>query len=1464
MSFPISISFQVSAPPTGAFESLARSAQSLDKAMLGTAANFDKFGSSVSQMESPLSGVSGSMSQLEGSMGSLEGSLSGAAGSMGEFAGSTDQLNGSISETGGFVTEATGAMGEFGGSATEAGGAATEFGTAATEAGTGATELGTASTDAGTGVTELGTATGETNTALGETNTVLGETVPAMAETATGATDLGTAASELVPPLQDTNSALGDSIPIFEGAGTAAEESAGSTDTFTGALGNLDAGIDPVNGGLTETNTLMGDVGGAAETTSGSTDTLHGSMTTLGTGIGAVTGSALTLYSAFTNIRDAQAAVEKAQIKVIDANRKAESAFIKLGSAINKITSDTENNITGTDRLAAAYAKLAQLWNAGIRSGPEFAAALNELKAAQDGLASSTAKGNEMIAKLGPNISTVESTSRKAASSALGLQRANEGVAESYLGFAGSIVSGVSGLTQIITQAGQVASKFGPLKGIFTAAGTALSSSLVPALGAIAAPAAAAVAAVAAFIGAVTAIRVNMKVFDDLGQKVGEVFPSMKGFLDEARQAFINLSDGINTGISMLLGAFDGLTGGTLNLQKQWDGFTGTLAKGTGEMGLAARAANLWTLAMDKSGNVIRVGAGKWKEADGVLMRLNGSVLAAAGTWDQLADGTAVYMKQAEKVPPVQKATTATTEQMSAATKKASDELAGIGTKVEEANAKFAFYGESAKLAELMTNSFALGVANAKVELIDQTAKLAEGAGALQEHGNQMASGALQALAYKQGILEAGEALVEKVQALHQAEGAYDATNVLIKEGTILAVEFAAGMQETKSAIQEQTLELQNLAGQLAAYSDEMTAANAVANAFTEGMLKQRKAAIDAALGYAEAVGKLTELQQQIKSGTTAVIGFNTGLVEGRTKALQFALGLAESVGEAAAFESTLRKLAVAAGVDLQSALQMSEEQLKLLLSAMAMAPDAVNKVISAFDKMGQKIVDSLAKAAREGSDAFMDEIDKLQDELGVTFSKPLIQKLQVEADIEVAKQDVQKLLGILATTLRNQPLDIALRTDAAQNALALLQQKIREAPAGAQQAFAPLQAALTKLGAWKPSDGMNQLPGILAQILIASQNLEGGMQGAIAGFNGLVSAVGSSAGGLNALKSALAAVNLNLNTTTGTITDASGKIVGELGKIGPAAGAMGQQTVAALDTLGPAGTKARTTLAFELVGLEFLMNRFAQEVKQSAIEVSTAFSNMAANTRTSLNTMASGFAIVIAAFARIQTDSQRMATTVSGSFSNMAANTRSSMTTMASGFQVVIAAMTRISSGATSMNSTVSGAMRSMTSSASSFASGMSSSMSRASSAMATATSRANSLRSAINSLRSKTITITTVYVTIRRTLFAAAGGAFVTSSPTKVGPMSVSEFGQAELVSVTPLQTPGRQPVKGISNLIKGETEKRTRRMLDEEKEKGTGEKGKEMVMVRETPIIIQVDGREITRVVSKRIFEESDSLV
>jgi hypothetical protein len=448
---------------------------------------------------------------------------------------------------------------------------------------------------------------------------------------------------------------------------------------------------------------------------------------------------------------------------------------------------------------------------------------------------------------------------------------------------------------------------------------------------------------------------------------------------------------------------------------------------------------------------------------------------------------------------------------------------------------------------------------------------------------------------------------------------------------------------------------------------------------------------------------------------------------------------------------------------------------------------------------------------------------------------------------------------------VRNQPIDVALKTTAAQQTLAQLQAKIKEAAATGATGFGPLQSALNKLATTNFSgSGITQLPGILAQIVIGSANLEGGMQGAITSMNSFFQQVASGAGGLESLKAAFAGVGLTLDTLSGNITDAAGTIIGNINAIPPAGQQMASQMDQSLLALGASGDRARDAWGRDMQIMLVATQVFGALSQQVAINVSGAYSNLATNVTASMNRMATGFQIMLAATARLQTDSQRMATTVSGSFSNMASNTIASMNRMASGFQIIIAAFPRLTSEANRTNSAVSSAMSSMASKASSFASSMVSSMNRAGSAMASATSKAKALQSAINALKSKTITITTVYVTIRRTIFAAAGGSFVQSTPGKIGPLSVSEFGQKELVTVTPLQGPGRQPVKGLSDLLGKETEKKAKRGMAEEMERGGPEKKKEVVMMRETPIVIQVDGREIARVVNKRIFEESDALV
>jgi methyl-accepting chemotaxis protein len=1539
-SFPISISWQISNPPTGAFDSLANSAASLDKAMLGTAANFEKFGSSISQMESPLSGVSGSMSQLEGSMGSLEGSLSGAAGSMGEFAGSTEQVNGAISETGGFITDASGSMGELssatgetGGAMTELSGTTTEFngsiqetGGFVTEASTGMGELstattdtGTAMTDAGTAVTDMGTATTETNTALTESVDALGNVVPGLQDTATGAADSAQGFSDLAPPIEDSNAALDTSSGLLEGVspllgstGENAATAATSTDDFSGAMSGLGTELGPVNGGLTTGNTLVGDFGTEAATTSTKTGDLKDSMATLAFGITTVVGAGYGLVNAFLGIRDAGFKVEAANIRAEKSASTLDKAVLGVSKSITKLATDSEAPIQGMGRLQTAFANFQRLLDAGVRSGPQFTAALNNLKAAGDGLHGTTVKDQQAIAGLNIQLDGLSQKAARADLDQRKLTKAMEGQAKAMLDAGMSIatlVGGMGSMVQTITSGAAAATL---LKGAFIDLGIVMSQTIIPALAAIAAPVGIAVAAIVALIAAVTAIRANIKVFDELGASIGKTFPQLKPMLDSARQAFINFSDAINSSVSLMLGAFDSLTGGTLKLQEKWNGFTDTLPKGTANVNTLSQAITGIQMSFVGASDKAKLAKGQFDIVGDSVVRLSDGAKIGAGSWIQLGDGTIEYVKSAAKVPPVVDQTTTAMDAMGAS-------VGATGVVIKEQSSGYSEMTNAQKLLVAATNSVienvskeeetrykAIVAAQAYLRTIEgiNPALFASGAAIVgvanalsqetQKHFETVSAAAQYIVEHKgvaavAGLTEAQIlALAEKLKEEEKASGKAtqeiskhaqeldklktalaetnaelafyaDSTNVANR----MQLEFNTGVADAKMKILDETFALAKMAGELSVWSDEQQRAQAIGNAFVKGLLEQVKATQKVTTDTAAAKGAVMGLRLELGNAESVMKRFNLGMEQGRKSALEFLAGLAEAKGEAVGFREELVKAATAITGAMVNMGQKSTEELQQLIEVAAGVPGAFEEIANELESMADEIISTLADAAREGSKEFMTEIEKMEDQLGQKFSEPMIQELELQANIKNAENDIKLALGTFASMLQNRPLEVALKTQAAQDAMRMLMTTVDQAAAMSPK-FKPLQTALQNLAAWKPADGLAKLPLLLTNVVQEASKMEGGMQGAITAFDGMFNAAASTTAGLESLKTMFQGVGLTFNEQTGVITDSTGQIIGDLTTMSEKAGGAVTTTTTAMDTLGPAGTRARTTLAFEMVALTFIMDTWAQETKQSAIEVSTAFANMSTNTHNSMNQMASGFIIVITAISRMASDSQRMATTVSGSFSNMASNTRASMSTMASGFIIILTAFTRAGSEAQRMNTTVSSAMRSMGSAVASFASGMQSSMSRASSAMATATSRANALRSAINALKSKTITITTVYVTIRRTIFAAQGGAFVTSSPTNVGPMNVSEFGQKELVTVTPLQTPGRGTVKGLSNLIQGETAKKARQMLGQEGERKEPAGKKEVVMMRETPIVIQVDGREIARVVNKRIFEESDALV
>ena len=111
-----------------------------------------------------------------------------------------------------------------------------------------------------------------------------------------------------------------------------------------------------------------------------------------------------------------------------------------------------------------------------------------------------------------------------------------------------------------------------------------------------------------------------------------------------------------------------------------------------------------------------------------------------------------------------------------------------------------------------------------------------------------------------------------------------------------------------------------------------------------------------------------------------------------------------------------------------------------------------------------------------------------------------------------------------------------------------------------------------------------------------------------------------------------------------------------------------------------------------------------------------------------------------------------------------------------------------RVKSASSSMKSS----LNSAASSAASFASKCVSSFNKVGSSATSNASKVRNLASAISRLKSKTITITTKYVTSGRPGGLQHGGAFIANNPTTIGGTKVGEHYKPELVTVTPLTNP------------------------------------------------------------------------
>ena len=1521
-SFPISITWQVATPPTGQFTQLASAVTGLDKTLLSTSQKFDAFGQTVTKLDAPLGSVGTNMGALSNNFSALDSSLGTSASNMQGFADATGQLDSSIQGVGPALGDMSTAFEDTSTSSQDAIGGITQFGdgvsdmssrveganppieqmnSVLTEAGPIFSGAGTATTEFSGALTELNTENQAVAGGLTDSNTLV-ENLGATTEETSGKTEgfksnlallstgiAGTVSSGI--SLFNSLTSVRDAQTKADAAALKLEKAMTSLDSKMAALGkttqtmNSDqslmiSGMDAWNAAMSELTGLID----AGVTSGAEWDAAMKNAQAAQQGLNSTTiegnkiiGEAGTELTKMGQQASAAAIASQKNQKAQEGVGKAIAALIPDIVTFSSITGNLAATLNGSKGLVKGFQELnkthptlaAGLGNIG-KAGLLAVIAMEALnialqalspgsdtmvlkfedtKAAVEGVNEAMRNAISTIPGLGPIIANVNKGLEEQINALFGVtdNTKKDAEAKGALGSEmGGIIPAIDTLYKSLNSEGQAT--------VEAAEGTKLLSSQFTDLG----------NGTGVVVNGVTHAEGSFTRLADGSIVLGGTLDDTSGALDESGQTAEEASTHIDT--------YDQ----ALEKARQELAESGAEAENTHQKNLGL--LELWGV---KYPQALRANEGAIQGlVDGYRQQQTATadVVAEATAYiqahgditnvtDTSANGIIAYAETLGFESDASKEATVASADFTAQLAKGKEELDAAGQATYELTKAVAEGGaETVKETDARREqAIALGVYDDMVKLaIKDQQPFLDKQQQLQDAEKKEVE-TLQDLAEKRGMANAE--MITSKQVLQDYITTHERLPPTQKE-------VLQGYQELVVAKQDETFETEKSRLALAKYIEEQLGVKTAANA-TIGELKALRETL-------ERIGSAHE------TARTKIADMVGEMIAGREEAEAYRQELGDFFGE------------LTGG---NEAIGQSADTIEMWIGVILGAPDALKELNQQLDETWGKISEGGEKIdklrmdmleAGEGIKGDMDEkfqeISELFDEFNQSIAEgegPHDFRENFRENMEDAADDADISVGeierIIGTDFMNALNDPNISDAEIMQMWAQIEPKARQALEGASGLLTTFsQDTVSTLREFAPKIGEILASGIEAgknpvqELRGLFQQLPAGVRDDLAGVTAAMQLAGDDWS---------AAVIAAMSTMKGSMSPEEWASIGEpmiskfremaaagdteaqqvvtaFDNMKTGVGTSTGETVAAIDTLGPAGTAARTTLAYELVALEFLIDNLAQETKQSAIEISTAFSNMATNTHSSNEIMASGFIILIAATTAFARSSQSMASTVSGSFSNMATNTRASMNTMASGFIIILNAFTAAGRNAQAMNSQVSAAFSAMGSKASGFASSFKGAMNSVTNDANRAAGAVKQLQRAIDSLRSKTVTITQRFVTTGQR-YVAHGGSFITDSPTAIGPLKASEFGQKELVTVTPLQGPGRQNLPAMSSLTGEETKKKGRRAMDREAESTAQAPKKETVMMRELPIVIQIDGREITRVVNRRIFEGSDAL-
>ena len=336
-------------------------------------------------------------------------------------------------------------------------------------------------------------------------------------------------------------------------------------------------------------------------------------------------------------------------------------------------------------------------------------------------------------------------------------------------------------------------------------------------------------------------------------------------------------------------------------------------------------------------------------------------------------------------------------------------------------------YGQVTEGTALET-AYRTGVVETNIALLNRGKELAAQTGSLDAYGAAIKAGTVHQLAFIEGINSQREVLFQTIEATSTATGVYAELNAQLEEGSIQNAAWNKGLIEGRVATLQQMVAISEAAGAFQAYNESIANGSAQTMAYTQGALDMTKATAENFVALSNAEGALaayTELVaqgipqfnayhkavtdqnmafQQMAVDIEALRGTNDafakGLAEtanqtnmvamsyqkGRSEAQAFAQQLVTAGAETNGYILELDRMAAILGEGLPESFELTREGAEKLTTILSGSVGAMKELAQASHDAGIGMLDGVVTAIKDGGKEVNEELEKLEESIGVNF----------------------------------------------------------------------------------------------------------------------------------------------------------------------------------------------------------------------------------------------------------------------------------------------------------------------------------------------------------------------------------------------------------------------------------------------------------------------------------------------